>query len=1071
MNKNLSLPIMALLMACAIAFVPGKAHAATTQTYTAAADVFQISNSPDMDNTYDNDTQGLLYVGMTYQPPNYVNVKNRSAIMFDLGTKAGQVASATLELYASSLVEQQAGQSAYIDVWGAAPDTITNADGSVFPSIGSATAGRYWPPTDFGHDVKIAVDVTDIVKAFTSDSDRKVTLVLTGNEADSQSGSFYIYSSEASQYVPKLVVTYNEPPTGSFSFNEVKYTNSTTVNVSVSASDPEGDSIAGMRFTEDPNNWPSTWQSYATSASLNLSSGDKLKTVYAQFMDAAGNVSKGTISASITLDTTAPTVTGVTYNQQYNSDVTISFNEGTATLDGSPIASGTTYGSEGTHTLIVTDKAGNVTTIPFTIDKTPPTVTGVTYNQIYNRDVVISFNDGTARLDGSPIASGTTYGSEGAHTLIVTDEAGNVTTIPFTIDKTAPTGTVLIDGGSSFTKHPAVTLKLTDHDGSGTGVQEMQFSNDNRTWSDWEAATGEKSWTATTGDGTKTVYVRLRDAAGNVNSAEISDSIVLDTTAPTGTFTINHGASSATSPVVALAISADDGAGSGAVEMRISNNETDWTDWEGLTATKTWTLTNGYGPKQVFVQFRDALGNVSSAVHASILYKSQPSGGDNSGNNNRDNGGNTDSNNSGNNGTSSGDNRGGQNGTTTIVIGEPFARTVEETVNDRKSTTVIVDGPQLLKELESVSNRPIVSIPINGNPDIAAGIFTGEAVKAMTTKNALLELITGNSSYTLPAEQIGIDALSGKFGADTALQDIELHISVTNIPDSEVRFAAARGDHIQLVAPAVEFTVKAVHDGQEIEVQKFNAFVERTIAIPDGVDPNKVTTGVVVGSDGTLHHVPTKVAQVNGKYVAVINSLTNSVYALIYNHKTLEDISGHWAKAAIEDMASRLIVSGTDDGRFLPDKEITRAEFTAIVVRALGLRSADAGPAFTDVHQDDWFASAVHVGVAYGLVSGYDDGTFRPNKQITREEAMVIIARAMRVAQMKTELAEQDQDKLLAAFGDNGQFHSWSREAAALTIRSGIVTGNQNQARPLQNITRAETAVIIRRFLQQAGLI
>jgi hypothetical protein len=101
------------------------------------------------------------------------------------------------------------------------------------------------------------------------------------------------------------------------------------------------------------------------------------------------------------------------------------------------------------------------------------------------------------------------------------------------VDTTPPTGTVTINSGANYTNSPAVSLSLSAADtgsGMGTGAQ-MQFSNDNKTWSSPEAYAAGKSWSLPAGDGTKTVYVKFKDAAGNW-SAAYSDTIILDTAKP-----------------------------------------------------------------------------------------------------------------------------------------------------------------------------------------------------------------------------------------------------------------------------------------------------------------------------------------------------------------------------------------------------------------------------------------------------------------------------------------------------------------------------------------------------------
>jgi hypothetical protein len=145
--------------------------------------------------------------------------------------------------------------------------------------------------------------------------------------------------------------------------------------------------------------------------------------------------------------------------------------------------------------------------------------------------------------------------------------------------------------------------------------------------------------------------------------------------------------------------------------------------------------------------------------------------------------------------------------------------------------------------------------------------------------------------------------------------------------------------------------------------------------------------------------VPTRIVERNGSYEAIINSLTNSAYTVIDNERTFADLAGHWAKASVEDMASRLIVKGAPNGLFEPHRAVTRAEFAAMTVRALGLDGLEANePLAREVRPDDWFADAVATAERYGLVKGGSDGLYRPKDTITRQEAMVIMARAAKLA-------------------------------------------------------------------------
>ena len=135
--------------------------------------------------------------------------------------------------------------------------------------------------------------------------------------------------------------------------------------------------------------------------------------------------------------------------------------------------------------------------------------------------------------------------------------------------------------------------------------------------------------------------------------------------------------------------------------------------------------------------------------------------------------------------------------------------------------------------------------------------------------------------------------------------------------------------------------------------------LERVLEIPESVDSEKVTTGIVMNDDGSYHHVPTEVFKQDNKWYARVNSLTNSHYGLIWNPVLAGTAEGHWSRETVNDMASRLVL--IDAEGFVPDTCITRGELAGYVVRALGLRREDASDAnrFMDVAPDAASASAI----------------------------------------------------------------------------------------------------------------
>ncbi len=391
------------------------------------------------------------------------------------------------------------------------------------------------------------------------------------------------------------------------------------------------------------------------------------------------------------------------------------------------------------------------------------------------------------------------------------------------------------------------------------------------------------------------------------------------------------------------------------------------------------------------------------------------------------------------------------------------------------TTTVSIDEGLLLQILNNQGNNSTVTIPVNNHSDIVVGQLTGQTVHDMEQREAVLEIQTGNVTYTLPASQINIDAVSEKIGSSVSLNNIIVSVSIASPSEDTARIVqdTANRNRYQLVVKPVEFTITCTSGSSTVEVSRFNGYVERTVAIPDGIDPSKITTGIVLNTDGTFSHVPTTIVIINGKYYARINSLTNSTYTVISNPITFEDTASHWAKAFVNDAGSRLIVSGVGANVFAPDQVMTRAEFASVMVKALGLMRSDAGTGkFEDVLADDWFYDGVGIAAEYKLVFGYPDGNYNPNKAISRQEAMTMTARAMKVTRkINISITEQQMTQVPAKFSDAAKVVFWAREGVALCIMEGIVLGNKGKINPDNNITRAEATTIVMRMLEKAGLI
>lgn len=175
----------------------------------------------------------------------------------------------------------------------------------------------------------------------------------------------------------------------------------------------------------------------------------------------------------------------------------------------------------------------------------------------------------------------------------------------------------------------------------------------------------------------------------------------------------------------------------------------------------------------------------------------------------------------------------------------------------------------------------------------------------------------------------------------------------------------------------------------------------------------------------------------------------------VANPAPFADTAGHWAERHIAEAVRRGIVSGYPDGTFRPDAPITRAEFTALVARVLRLpEPADWAPGYTDQAQiGDWARKAIAQAAAAGIVSGFDDGRFRPDEPLTREQMAVILARAMGLTPFPAGAA---------AYADAAYIAEWAQAAVGALREQGHMIGRgDNRFHPQAMATRAEAVVVL----------
>jgi hypothetical protein len=294
-------------------------------------------------------------------------------------------------------------------------------------------------------------------------------------------------------------------------------------------------------------------------------------------------------------------------------------------------------------------------------------------------------------------------------------------------------------------------------------------------------------------------------------------------------------------------------------------------------------------------------------------------------------------------------------------------------------------------------------------------------------------------------------------------------LTVTDFNTLKVVFDNGQGSLIQVYARDMELVGHNVYDGVYSNVYSM------TYLAPSNFNPTSAAYdvyGKVYMGDNSLFSV---ILTLNpyppqgggsggggGSSTPVTPAPTTSTYS---------DIANHWAKADIEQLAKLGIVKGMSDGKFAPDATITRAQFAAFLIRALGLSESKSSKAtYTDVATTAWYFGVVEAANANGLVKGLPNGKFNPNGNISRQEMAVMVSRALKVAGKTTTLTTKEIEEQLAKFNDKGQIANWASESVALAADQEIVNGRTSTTFvPTSNATRAEGVVMIKRVMGNLG--
>ena len=352
----------------------------------------------------------------------------------------------------------------------------------------------------------------------------------------------------------------------------------------------------------------------------------------------------------------------------------------------------------------------------------------------------------------------------------------------------------------------------------------------------------------------------------------------------------------------------------------------------------------------------------------------------------------------------------------------------------------------------SGSNPPPPSGGGGGAPEPESDL-EDQVQKALKDKETTSLSLKNGLTLEIPANSAGLENASGRIQKATQKRTEEL-LDTLALDNETTAFGSY-----------YDFDILD-ENGEAVKNPTFDVPV--TVSIPvadlDTGDLHKEKLSLFkIYDDGTVQLIGGRVK--DGILTAEIDSFSR--YMVMGKDKKFEDVSQtnySWAVNQIEVLASKDIINGLTETTFAPQENITRAEFTALLVRVLGLKTAEGTDvAFDDVKEDAWYYDAVQAAVSNGLIQGYNDSIFAPDRYITRAEMAVVVGRALTMLGIQEGSAD-----VLSMFKDRDLIKDWAVKGVSTVVETGIMQGRGEDRFVAEELTtRAEAAVVIYRIFNQ----
>lgn len=340
------------------------------------------------------------------------------------------------------------------------------------------------------------------------------------------------------------------------------------------------------------------------------------------------------------------------------------------------------------------------------------------------------------------------------------------------------------------------------------------------------------------------------------------------------------------------------------------------------------------------------------------------------------------------------------------------------------------------------------------------------------SSKAVFAVRYGDHLYSLALDEIDMNSLAAKLIADSS--NLSLVLRLEKIPaDTFAPYEQKlRTQGLQTVTSLTDIRVSASVSGNYSNTEIFSVPGEYTARTTATLISDQTSAARLDLTYYDAAYLPTQISS-SGSYTFIRAKLAgNQVVGTFLSTRSFADMSKHWSRTDVALLAAKNIIDSSYGSVFKPEQKITRAEFAVMLSRGLGLLGdRDTAQRFSDVQPSTQVGDYIGAAAKAGIITGYTDGTFRPNAFITREHMATMMIRAMEYTKNPITL-NGNTASVLSRFKDKSKITSQSAEFVAKAVQEGIILGMPGaQFQPQGNATRSQGAVMLYRMLSMAGFL